>query len=382
MLGVSLLWSFAAAPAAGTDVHVVQVDGVLDRITASFLLDRIAASPEEGAQVVVVTVNSSASYGVDLAHLVAAVHSSPVPIVVWVGARASARAAARDLVEAADFVALAPDASVEPPVESDLVAPVLGEVVVGLHGRTIKGRELRTARAITDETGRTRLQPAVTVRFYKPNFVQRVLHAMTSPNIAVFLLLAGLTAIAFEFFTAGIGMAAITGAGCLALSLYGLAGLPTRWPAIVAIGAGVVVMGADVQRGTRSLLTAAGTMVVTTGVFTSFWGAPSGVRLSWWIGTLLVALLVFFWGIGLPVMVRTRYGAPQVMRDRLVGEHGTAATELAPSGFVRVRGATWGARADDGSVAAGSPVEVTGVDGITLRVRKEGPLDGAVGTSD
>jgi len=42
---------------------------------------------------------------------------------------------------------------------------------------------------------------------------------------------------------------------------------------------------------------------------------------------------------------------------------------LAPLGMVRIDGELWRASADEGAADAGSDVEITGVDGLTLRVR-------------
>ena len=55
--------------------------------------------------------------------------------------------------------------------------------------------------------------------------------------------------------------------------------------------------------------------------------------------------------------------------ERLVGQSGSAAETLSPSGYVRVRGELWRATTDEPEgIGAGRPVEVTGVDGTTLIV--------------
>lgn len=55
---------------------------------------------------------------------------------------------------------------------------------------------------------------------------------------------------------------------------------------------------------------------------------------------------------------------------RLVGEVGVAAEELSPLGYVRVKGELWKAESADATlhIAAGSPVEVHEVRGLTLLV--------------
>ncbi|MCS4505453.1 NfeD family protein [Arhodomonas aquaeolei] len=57
----------------------------------------------------------------------------------------------------------------------------------------------------------------------------------------------------------------------------------------------------------------------------------------------------------------------------LTGQRAVARTELAPDGWVSVRGERWRARAvDGGCIAAGTAVEVVAADGLTLTVRRSG----------
>lgn len=374
LLGAGSSGTAAAAP--GGPVDVVQLEGPLDRITGSYLLERIQDAPAHGTQVVLVTVNSSTSYGFDANRLVEAVRASSVPVVVWVGDRgAVAAGGAGRFVASADLVAAVPDARIEPAVRVDLVAPAVGDVVVALDGRELRGVRLETAREVSDATSRPRLEPSVTVRFIKPGFLARVLHAVTSPHLASFLLLAGLSAIAFEFFTAGIGLAGLTGALCLVLAGYGLVALPTRWWGVVLMTAGVVAYGTDVQKARVGKATVAGTVLVTGGMLGAFLGGPGAARLVWWPVALVVTLTLLFWVVAMRVMVRARYSTPQVRREGLVGEEALAATNIDPGGLVRLRGALWEAKAVEGQeLAQGEQAIVVGVEGSALVVGTIQPI--------
>jgi membrane-bound serine protease (ClpP class) len=55
--------------------------------------------------------------------------------------------------------------------------------------------------------------------------------------------------------------------------------------------------------------------------------------------------------------------------EGLVHERGTARSPLVPRGKVFVHGEIWQAVAEE-PLAAGEPVEVVAVDGLTLRVRR------------
>ena len=60
--------------------------------------------------------------------------------------------------------------------------------------------------------------------------------------------------------------------------------------------------------------------------------------------------------------------------EHLVGKRGQAVDELAPDGYIRVRGELWRAKcAPDLTIARGVPVEVTDVEGTTLVVGRVEP---------
>lgn len=64
----------------------------------------------------------------------------------------------------------------------------------------------------------------------------------------------------------------------------------------------------------------------------------------------------------------TLYGDEERAAGGRVGRYGRARTELAPRGKVFVSGELWDAEAEE-RVAAGDRVEVTGLEGLVLRVR-------------
>jgi membrane-bound ClpP family serine protease len=61
--------------------------------------------------------------------------------------------------------------------------------------------------------------------------------------------------------------------------------------------------------------------------------------------------------------------------DEMIGLVGQATTAIDPKGKIFVRGEYWNVESDApgserGAIAAGEAVEVVGVDGLTLRVRR------------
>ena len=75
---------------------------------------------------------------------------------------------------------------------------------------------------------------------------------------------------------------------------------------------------------------------------------------------------------GMPAMVRTRFGTPTIGRESMVGEEGTAVSDVDPDGTVRIRGALWRARTNRATpISAGEVVRVVEIDGLLLEVEPE-----------
>lgn len=92
-----------------------------------------------------------------------------------------------------------------------------------------------------------------------------------------------------------------------------------------------------------------------------------------WAALGLVALWVIKDLVMYPLL-RTAYESDvKTGVDQLVGTYGVALDELAPRGYVRVRGELWQAEVRSGShaVSAGSMVRVEGARGMTLFVSPE-----------
>src|SRR5690606_2487002 len=149
-----------------------------------------------------------------------------------------------------------------------VLAPTLGDFVVDLE--SVPSREVAQGDQI-------RREPQVDVRFTQPSLMAQLMHTVASPSVAYLLLAIGLALLVFELFTAGIGVAGVVGAGCLALGCYGVVALPTRTWALVAIIAAFAAFAVDVQTGIPRFWTGVGFVLFLVGTLFLF----DGVGLSW-----------------------------------------------------------------------------------------------------
>jgi membrane-bound serine protease (ClpP class) len=367
-------------------VRVTEVSGLLDPVLVDFVEEAIREADACGAVAVVLQLDSSGAVVSDdrLDELLALVETVDVPVTVWVGpSGAQARDEAAELVEAADVAALAPGSRLAPEgarsygsddaVEAGRTdfggrqAATVGDFIVSLAdaGIPVEVDERR-------EGDEIRRQPVTRTRFASLPLVDNLAHTVASPPVAYLLFAIGMALLLFEFYTAGIGVAGVVGAGFFALGAYGLAVLPTSWLGIALLVASIPAFGVDVQTGVPRVWSGIATVLFAAGSLLLY---DDGISLSWI--TLLIGILGMVLAMlgGMPGMVRSRFATPTIGREWMIGEEGTARTAVDPEGTVVVRGAPWRARTNRATpIAEGAPVRVAAIEGLVLEVE---PTEGA-----
>ena len=398
-LGVLLGMSGASAQTSGvtsgptgsvSEVLIVKVTGLLDPNLAEFIESQIAAAEEAGA-VVVLQVKSGKSVLSDaqFGKLTSAVRDAKVPVYAWVGpsgakvrGRVAQRVSLTDLVgisagsrlgdlgelavDGGDFGGSIPklidetvgaDEAVTLGIAKD--APVIGNFIIDLPG-------VETRTVDTDEGPRR--EPVTPILFSELTIGRKMMHTVSSPPVAYLFFVVGLGLLIFELFTAGIGIAGVTGALCLILGSYGMAVLPTRPWAVALLVLSAVGYAVDVQTGIPRFWTGVGLAASILGTLYLY----DGIAVPWL--TLLVGVGGLAAGMitGMPAIVRTRFSTPTIGRDWMIGELGVAESAIDPEGLVRVRDALWRARTNRATpIAAGGQIRVVEIVGLLLEVEPD-----------
>lgn len=396
-------------------VDVVEVSGLLDRISADSIRTALERSATNGAQAVVLQVNTrGAVIGRDaMADLLSDIKNSGIPVAIWVGPSGSRLyGLPAQMVAVADVAAMAPGARIGrtgTPLEvdgapvsfgtaddvlrsgtlgfleareqkvlkfagDDRGVPVLRNILLAMDGVSVKGRTLDTVQDGIGENGQVNRE-ATTTRFFKLGLVPRLFHTVASPPSAYLLFTVGLALLLFEFFTAGVGVAGLVGAVCLLLGAMGFGALPMNGLALGLVLAAFAAFAVDVQVGVPRFWTGAGMVLYVIGSFGLFRSVDGlSLRPGWITMATCIVGVALTYTVGMPSMTRTRFATPTIGRDNLVGETGTALGPVDPEGVVVVNGARWRARVNRSTpLADAQEMRVTGIDGITLEVE---PLEG------
>ena len=426
--GVTLLLSDTVAGAGTSGDHrgigVVQVEGLIDPPTVTLLRDAIADANDQGLTMLVVQISSNGAVS-DAQDLVRAIDRSRVPIVAWVGPSGAVASGSATLLAQAAHAAYAsqgsdigdadptrlddPSASTPRSVRAELarlaerrgrdpeaaaalaahllsaqqasrsgaidgVRPTIGEVIVGLDGKTVRTAagdvELSTAKVIGKGRERRR-QPNQDVVFDSLGLGGQLQHALISPSTAYFLLVAGLALIVFEFFAASVGFAGVVGALAVVGAGYGFSHLPVHWWGLALLVISTFGFAVDAQAGGLGFWTGVGAIGLVAGSLTLY-GGDAELRPAWWVLLVVCAGTILFYVFAVPSFIRARFSTPTIGREAMIGELGTAEVPVDPDGVVTIRGARWRARTNRATpVGAGDAVRVIAVEGVVLEVEPE-----------
>ncbi|MGD2253615.1 MAG: nodulation protein NfeD [Anaerolineales bacterium] len=421
---LSVFPSLAAAQ-AGSHVLLLEVSGPLTPAMAEYLDRGIALAEREAAEVVIFQLDTPGG-AVDLMNrMVRSIRGSRVPVVVYVAPRGAIAGSAGTVITVAGHVAaMAPETAIgaaspvgaqgedlgetiEAKTKQMLKATIRslasrrGEEAVALAEATIEAATAASAQEALDVglidiiaedmdsllrqldgmgidtvDGIRWLQTdGVEARELPQSGIEKLLQALTNPNIVFILLTVGVQAVLIELSSPGGWVAGFIGVICLALGAYGLGVLPVNWIGMIFLVTAFVLFLLEVKAPTHGALTAAGLVSFILGALVLFNspGTPSFQRVS--IPLVLGASVVTA-GLFLVVVtfaIRAQRRPIQVGAEALVGRIGVARTKLNPAGMVHVAGELWSAEIESGveKVNQGSRVKITSVDGLRLRVRPD-----------
>ena len=409
-----------AGPAsAAAPVSLIELDSAITPVTVRLLAAAIERAQAEGAQALIVQLNTPGGLERSMRSMVQSILGSPIPVIVYV-APAGARAASAGvfITMAAHVAAMAPATNIgaahpvaiggggdkemikkvendaaafartiatergrnaewaEKAVRSsvsatereavklkivDLVAENVPDLLAKIDGRTVKTAKGRVTLATKDAP----------VRVIEVRFRDRFLALISDPTIAYLLMMAGMLGIFFELSNPGSVLPGVIGGISLILAFFAFQSLPVNWAGLLLILFGVVLLIAEIKVVSHGILAIGGVVAMLLGSL-MLYDSPetTGIRLSWYVVIPTVgttAGLVFF---AVTMGIRALYRPSVTGESAMVGRLGLARTGLAPEGQVMIDGELWRAVSQDGAVAAGEAVRVAAIDGLTLKVTR------------
>ena len=413
---VSLL---AVSSARAEKVCLIKIDGAIGPATASYISRAIDEAASQGAQCLIVQLDTPGGLLDSTKIIVQKFLASPVPTVVYVAPPGAwAGSAGCFITIAADVAVMAPTTSIgaahpvgiggggggeektddtmkqklenfatswiatiadkrhrniewakssvressaitaEKALELnviDLIAKDTPDLLKQLDGREVNGRKLKTAGA--------------DVREIEMTLRERVFQRIWRPEMMYVLMIIVIYGIIGELSNPGAILPGVVGVIALVLLLYMAAALPMNVAGLAMIGLAIVLFIVDVFAPTHGVLTAGGVAAFFIGSLMLFDRSEPFYRLSLvWIAPATGVTALFFMfiaGAGLRAQLRPA----KVGAETLVGQTTKAVAAIDTNGGrVFIEGEYWNAVSET-PIAAGQDVEIVGVKGLMLKVK-------------
>jgi membrane-bound serine protease (ClpP class) len=415
---------FALAQSA-THVNVATLNGVIDPITAQYVDKEIQHAGQDGAQCLVIQLDTPGGSDGAMRDIVQSILNSPVPVVVYVSpAGARAGSAGVFITIAADIAAMAPGTNIGAAHPVDVTGEITGTMNdkvtndAAAYARALAERRGRNAdwaekavrqsvsitaneavnigvvdliadnlpdllakidgetvsTAAGERTLATKDAESVQVSMSLP---QEFLHAIVDPNIAYLLFVIGIVGLIAELYHPGAIFPGVTGGICLILALVAFGSLPVNWGGVALIVLAVVLFILDIKVAGYALSVGGaiafilGSLMLFSPLFPSSPSAPTFVISRPLIIITTLAITAFF-VFALSAGIRAQRARVVSGIQTLVGATGVATSDLDPQGTVQVKSELWSAVADeDKTIRKGEQVTVVAAEGVKLKVRAQ-----------
>lgn len=393
------------------------LDDTIQPITADELSRAIARAQSEGAQALLIQMDTPGGLVESMRSMAGAILSSHVPVIVYVGpSGARAGSAGFFLLESADIAAMAPgteagaahvvfaggkpDDTEMQKVENDAEAFLRSYVtrrnrnpeaataaVQSSHSYTAEEAlnqhlidlvannetelfSVLEGRQITrfDGAKQTLHLAGARVELIRPTLRDGLLGWLVNPNVALLFLVGGALLIYLEFNTPGTIVPGALGTLMVLLAIFALNLLPIRYTAVLLLVAALVLLLLEAKFGGHGALAIAGIVCLAFGTLTLVAAPIPQMAVS---PVVAVAISAAFGAITVFLVrlaVRARQRKARLGGDALVGSQATAMEPLNPGGHVLVEGEIWRAIAGQ-PIPAGTVLEVIGHDHMLLQVQ-------------
>ncbi len=419
---IAALGLSASACAQQPFVDKFVLSDTIQPVTQSELERAINRANSDGAQALLVELDTPGGLLDSTRTMAGAILASKVPVIVYVSpAGARAGSAGFFLLESADIAAMAPgtnagaahpvmefgqqpDATMSQKIENDAEAFLRSYVTkrnrnaeaaeAAVHSshsytaeealkqnlidltasndwellRALDGREITRM----DGSKLTLHLAGVRIETLRPTLREDLLGWLVNPNIALLLLVGGALLIYLEFNVPGTIVPGALGTLMVLLAIFALGLLPIRFTSVLLLVAALVLLLLEAKFGGHGALAIAGIVCLTFGTLTLVAAPVQEMAISPWVALAVSAAFGSITVFLVRLAVRARRMKSRLGPSSLVGSHARAMEALTPEGHVLVEGEIWRAVSTE-SVPAGAPLRVVSLENYLLHVEPAPP---------
>ncbi|MDP2913929.1 MAG: nodulation protein NfeD [Candidatus Aminicenantes bacterium] len=400
----------------------ITVDAPIHPVTSEYIRDAIDRADKENASLLIMTLNTPGGLDSSMREIIEKILSAKTPIAAFVSPSGGRSASAGFFIGiACDLFIMAPgtntgaahpvgvsitgqsmDKTMEDKVTHDAASYI--KTLAEKRGRNVKMAEdaVRKSLSYTEKEAlqgglidfiakneqeiidafdqkairrfngdtvvlRLKQEPVINVDM---SARQKFLLTISNPNLAYILLMIGLLGLYFEFANPGAILPGVLGGISLLLAIFSFQILPINYVGLILIILAIAMFILEVKVHSFGALSIGGITAMVIGSMMLIKAPIPELRPSLRIiipvalGISLILIFLVY------LVVRAHARRPLTGKEGMVGETGTARTDLAPEGKVFVHGELWEAEALE-AVSAGEKVRIVEVLGtLKIRVKK------------
>ncbi|MDH5505882.1 MAG: ATP-dependent Clp protease proteolytic subunit, partial [Anaerolineae bacterium] len=372
----------AAAEDGANEVLVVTADGIVAPAMLEYVQRSLEIAALQRPELVILQLDTPGGTISAMEDIVKEIRASEIPVVVYVAPRGAMAASAGTMITLAGHkAAMAPEtfigAAIPVTASGDIEdkdsktkeKEALKAIVRSLsearppeavamaedaidHGKAVSSSEaleiglidyiaedvsdlLRQLDGATVETAdgmRTLNTQFLDITRVETSLIEQLLGILSNPNILFVLLNLGVLSILIEISYPGGWAAGFLGVVCLSLAVFGLGELPVNWFGMIFLLSSFVLFFMEIKAPVHGALAAAGTGSFIVGALVLFNspGTPDFFRVS--VPLVVTSGLITAAGFIALVTIAIRSSATPLRtgQETLLGQHGTARSELLP----------------------------------------------------
>ena len=415
----------SASAALRAEVVRITVNAPIHPVTSEYIVRSIREAERSGAALVLIRLNTPGGLDSSMREIIEAVVNAKVPIAAYVSPSGARAASAGFFIGiACDVFAMSPgtstgaahpvgisitgqsmDKTMEDKVTQDAAAYI--RTLAEKRGRNIAMAEDAVRKSLSyteqealkggliefvarndleligflDGKSLKRFDGASVVLALKGQavidrpmtFRQSFLLTISNPNLAYILLMIGLLGLYFEFAHPGAILPGVLGGICLLLAVFSFQILPINYVGLLLILLAIAFFVLEVKVHSYGALSAGGIACMIIGsmmlVKSPLPELRPSLRVIIPVAVGMALVCVFL----VTLVIRAHSRRAVTGQEGMIGETGTALTDINPSGKVFVHGEIWDA-GSEGRIEKGESVRVVEVGkGLKIKVKKENP---------
>jgi len=390
------------------EIWVLEYDGVINPVAASYIGDNIDAAEKAGAECLILEMDTPGGLMTSMRDIIKMILNSEIPITVYISPRGAQSASAGVFITvSAHFAAMAPGTNIgaahpvnmgggrspfggEKPDSSDtktMMEKVTNDAVAQIRslakerGRNEEWVEdaVRNSVSITETEavdlgivdliasdlddlieyldGKVTKMPDGEKTLSTHNarivlrplgFHRKILNIISDTNIAYLLMILGFYGLFFEIRSPGAIFPGVLGGIFLVLAFFAFQVLPINYAGLALIIIAIILFILEISITSYGLLTIGGLISMILGSMMLF--DVSGVPKELYSVSLAVIIpvvifTVLFFVIALSYAFKAQKNKPSTGKEGIIGETGRAITNIGDSGTVEVHGEIWKATA-------------------------------------